>query len=233
MGGSKRHLKLLAESYCKHGFVVVTPNYRLVDDFILDQKILVRSYAFAVMDMIKATEFVIDKYSSSSNFKIDTSKIVVGGVSAGAVMALHYNYLEMDDIANLGIDIRLTKELDGNWHQPAACLSFAGALLDSTSIDTLDSPSFFIHNKQDEIVPCGIGVSKNSPFKGSVYGACYIMDRLNALGETNSKAIFLDQYDVHTSFMRRQIQGKSVVDLSVKFLIHTLYPSESDASLSK
>lgn len=167
----------LAENVTKKGYVVTSIDYRLLRknhyfgcNLSANKKLKV--YSNAADDLLSALEY-LSKYSS--NFRIDTSKIVILGISAGAETALNVVY-------NRALVI---KNLDRYAHiKPAAVISVSGALLNADLIKQA-VPGIFYHGELDKTVPYGKGAHHNCDLKSKGFlmidGSKRITDRLETL----------------------------------------------------
>ncbi len=82
----------LSQSFAKKGFVCVSINYRL-GFFPFDSVNAVKAVLRAVQDMKASIRFFYKDKLTLNAYKIDTNNIFIGGSSAGAVTALHTEYL--------------------------------------------------------------------------------------------------------------------------------------------
>ncbi len=146
----------------KLGYVTATMDYRLWEGGIpLDTTDLLSVAIRAVGDMKAAVRFFKEDAATVNRFRIDPAKIIVGGYSAGAWIALHAAYLDnAGEVASYVADtIAATGGIEGNSGHAgysssvAGVISLAGALLDERLIDVGDVPVLSIHGDADEIMP--------------------------------------------------------------------------------
>jgi len=167
----------LAENVAKKGYVVTSIDYRLLKkgeyfscNLPVNRKLKV--YSNAADDFLSALEYII-KYKN--NFRIDESKIVVLGISAGAETALNVIYNRALVIKNLDryADIK-----------PAAVISISGALLNADIINNA-VPGIFYHGELDRIVPYGKGSHHTCDLKSKGFlmidGSQSIVEKLENL----------------------------------------------------
>lgn len=170
----------LAENVAKKGYVVTSIDYRLLKkgDFFgcnLAANKKLKVYNNAADDLLSALEYIV-KYKT--NFRIDESKIIVLGISAGAETALNVIYNRELVIKNLDryADIK-----------PAAVISISGALLNADTINNT-VPGVFYHGKLDRIVPYGKGAHHACDLKSKGFliidGSERITERLQTLNSS-------------------------------------------------
>ncbi|MEP5105261.1 MAG: alpha/beta hydrolase, partial [Ekhidna sp.] len=100
VSGTKNAIKDLCIAYAKKGYVVATMQYRLINDpSILDKDSV--AYAEAVVltlsDMRGAIRYLRSDAQNANTYGIDPNMIIIGGVSAGAVMSMNVGFLDEDD----------------------------------------------------------------------------------------------------------------------------------------
>ncbi len=97
VGGSSTDADVvsLSQHFAKKGFVCASINYRL-GFFPFDSANAVPAVIRAVQDMKAAIRFFYKDRATTNTYKIDTNNIFIGGSSAGAIAALHVQYLDRD-----------------------------------------------------------------------------------------------------------------------------------------
>ncbi|MBE7640941.1 carboxylesterase family protein [Salegentibacter sp. BLCTC] len=136
-----------AENAAKKGYVAVQISYRLTrkgQSFGCDYKASgkIETFKLAAEDFMDAVDFMI---KNKQEFNIDTSKVIVGGSSAGAEAVLNavYNDRLMFEDA--------TKHRKINF---AGVFSLAGAVVDARYITGQNAvPGVFFHGTKDNLVP--------------------------------------------------------------------------------
>lgn len=148
-------------AFAKRGFVCATINYRLgLDAFPPNKDIVLRSVIRAVQDGKASIRYF---RANASTWKIDTTKIFVGGTSAGAITALHIGYLtdatEFGQAGNVN-DLQTLGGMEGgNNGSPGyssavhGVINGCGALGLKTWIAPGDIPLISIHGTDDTVVP--------------------------------------------------------------------------------
>lgn len=181
-------MNALCENYVQKGYVAATIDYRLFPDEQLgspDSLELIDANIKAVGDMKAAIRYFRQSVDEGNPYRIDPDFIVVGGYSAGAFTALHLSYLNEDDDmppyiqsiidlngginGNTGDSINRSYSSDVN-----ACISFAGALYDTTLLNRNEVPLFALHGTADQVVPIGLGRSVETV---TTYGSQLIAER--------------------------------------------------------
>lgn len=179
----------LAENVAKKGYVVTSIDYRLLkkSEYFgcsLPTKRKLKVYSNAADDLLSALEYLI-RYKS--NFKIDESKIVIIGISAGAETALNIIYNRPLVIKNLNRFAHI---------KPAAVISVSGALLNAEKI-TNAVPGVFYHGALDSIVPYGQGAHHKCGLKSKGFlmidGSQRIVEKLESLNSSYLFYSYLEQ----------------------------------------
>lgn len=144
--GSKdvKYIRDLCEYYAARGYVAISMQYRIAKDNpptlpgpapLADANEQARLMNAAFQDTCDAVRWV---RTNAGKYHIDPNRIAIGGVSAGAVNALH---TALCDEALTGTDAKV-----------AAVISFMGAI-DPSHIDQHDPPVFIAHGTRDNVVP--------------------------------------------------------------------------------
>jgi para-nitrobenzyl esterase len=170
VGGSKdaSDITLLADPLSKRGFVVASIEYRLGMAGLPfpgpDSIDASTSVWRAVADFKAAVRFLYKSAQNGNPYRIDTNRLYIGGVSAGAVSACHYAYL--DDINEMPsyIDTTLAGTgggIEGNSGNPGyssrihGVVNVCGMLADTAWMTANDEPIVSLHGDQDAVVPYG------------------------------------------------------------------------------
>lgn len=167
IGGNKSDMAEMCENLAKMGYVAVSMQYRLLDMTDVTvfmnlglsfQKEVVR----AMHDMRSAIRFLRKSAIDGGNpYGINPDLIIVGGSSAGAILANHVTYLDQMSKVPSALTSYVTSEggLEGNSGNsgynsvPQMVVSMCGAIMDTTWLDAGDQPYVGIHNLGDEVVP--------------------------------------------------------------------------------
>lgn len=159
--GSRGDVAFICNDLAKRGYVAVANDYR-VGFFLPNQTTTTRAVMRGAHDMRACVRYLRRSVAEMGNpYRIDTTRIIIGGVSAGAISALHAMYLDQDAEvpAVLASELPGLGGLEGNSGNPGyssqamACYSFSGALGDSAWIEPGDEPLVSLHEDGDNIVP--------------------------------------------------------------------------------
>lgn len=193
--GSKTDESLV--KWCRHlssmGYVVISPNYRI--GFQPDLESIERTGYMALQDAHAAMRYVV---AHRNEFRIDTTMLMAGGCSAGAITALNLAYMDDDfrpessygkgrkvpdlgPINSSGNKLRQTFSIK-------AVIDMWGAVYDIRMLDGKDIPIQAFHGDQDKIVP----YDHDYPFQAAgplkkvffhrMFGSSWIVDRALANG---------------------------------------------------
>lgn len=202
VGGDKgaSDITLLADPLAKRGFVVASIEYRLgMSNFPFpgpDSIDASTAVWRAVADFKAAVRFFYKSAQNGNPYRIDTNRIYVGGVSAGAVSAVHYAYL--DDINEMPSYIDTTLAgcgggIEGSSGNPGysskvyGVVNVCGMIADTAWITPGDEPIVSLHGDQDDVVPYGTAMITISGFFPIfvVDGSASITQKVNQLGIDN------------------------------------------------
>lgn len=184
--GDRSNLTSTCEYYARMGYVAATISYRLIDVLIFDSTDYYEGALLAINDMRAAVRYFKEDAANANTYKIDTNFVFVGGVSAGAVMAAHVNYLDPDDNIPSFIQTIVDNNggLEGNSStntqhssSTAGALLFSGGLIRDEWVDAGDSPSYIVHEENDPVVPYLYGTSSAAPFPVYLYGGGAIKNK--------------------------------------------------------
>ncbi|MDQ7065411.1 MAG: alpha/beta hydrolase fold domain-containing protein [candidate division KSB1 bacterium] len=131
----------LAKRFAKRGYVTVSIDYRLSKEFSHSDTTKVYQAVTQAYQDAKAAIRWLRKYAQ--DYRIDSHRIAVGGVSAGAITALHAAYEE--DEGNSGNS--------GYSSEVAVAISVAGALVYDSIMEAGEAPFIAFHGYLDFIVP--------------------------------------------------------------------------------
>ena len=164
INGDKSELSETASFLAKAGYVVASINYRLLD-VTPSQLAFKQAVLNAVVDMKAAVRFFNKDAATDNNYKIDSSKIFIGGYSAGAITALHYAYVNSDsELTTIGgttfVDYVNSKGGleggSGNASFPSSVkgvINISGALLNKNFINSSEPSLYSVHGTDDTVVP--------------------------------------------------------------------------------
>lgn len=226
----------LCISFAKRGFVTATVSYRLgidLSNFTNLNIEFIKATLRSMQDVKAAVRFMRKEVAQNGNpYGIDTSKILLGGYSAGAISAIHVALLKDTTLATQLVRdlIREVGGLNGNSGNAgyssasAGLFSLAGAVLD-TALVTLDLvPSLHIHGTADQVVPYGLGYASNSGFPIlEVYGSSLLHARLQHRG-AQSELITLAGvgHDIVSNTQTRNTVKAGLVNFAWRFMANSL-----------
>ncbi len=163
------YVKRVCRQFAKMGYVTIANDYRIgVDPLEVLLMQHMRIFFRPMQDMRATVQYLKADFSElGNNFGIDTSKIFLGGASAGGISAMMTAYCnEPSEISEMG-DISALDDLGGfdattgfypeyNW-DVAAVVSVSGAIVNREWMEAGDVPILMAHGDQDLIVPYGFG----------------------------------------------------------------------------
>ncbi len=148
----------------KMGYVTASINYRLGFPIQLElEQPMTEAVLRGVHDMKAAVRwFRKDVAENGNTFAIDPDEIYIAGVSAGGFIVLQHAYIDdlselpgVIDFANPGLGGGIEGESGnaGYSSEIKAIVSIAGAISDSTYIESGDVPACLFHGTGDTVVP--------------------------------------------------------------------------------
>lgn len=173
VAGERQDLDDLCRSLARKGYVAATIDYRLFDFLLpLDSNQMHDVVVKAIGDMKASIRYLRQDAATDNLFRIDTSLIFAGGISAGAITAAHVAHLDAEDdipgyLANI---IENNGGMEGNSSDNyqyssavAGLVNYSGALKLSAFIDENDPPQFSVHDEGDGIVVYNKGLVSAGP----------------------------------------------------------------------
>ena len=168
----------LGENLAKRGYVAVSISYRLAPSFpaLVDSNVAADVVFKAIGDARAAVRYLRKTVAEDGNpFGIDPDNILMGGNSAGAVLAVHLAFLDSKDSIQpfFTTIMQANGGFEGNSGNAGysssvkAIFSMAGGIGRTNWIDANDVPSIHFHGVDDDIVPYACG----DVFSGYVGGA--------------------------------------------------------------
>ncbi len=202
--GDRSQVKSFCERFARKGYVSVGIDYRIyainianLPDSLGMMDIITKSIA----DM-KASVRALRKSADEGNpFGIDPDFIFAGGLSAGAITAMHSAQLGPDDDANLPDYVTEAIDNNGGWEgdtddpmnsamnyssEIQGVVSYLGALHRRAWIDDNDVPFISIHGDADDVVPYGHdAVTLFGLNLGTLEGSYVLHQQADEVGITN------------------------------------------------
>ncbi len=161
IAGSRADVADVCMDLAKRGYVAVAPDYR-VGFFFPNATTTTRAVMRGAHDMKAAVRYLRKTVAEDGNpYHIDVDRIITGGVSAGAISALHATYLDQEsEIPTvIAAEMPALGGVEGNSGSPGyssavfACYSFSGAIGDTSWIVPGNAPLASIHEVGDNVVP--------------------------------------------------------------------------------
>ncbi|MBU3699080.1 MAG: hypothetical protein FGM33_03590 [Candidatus Kapabacteria bacterium] len=209
--GNRADFNSLCETWAKRGYTAVTISYRLgihgglLDPpFAYDEAELIRACFRGIQDVRGGIRFLV---KNAGTYGIDTSRIIIGGASAGSIVAMHTAFVDALDtvpraIGRISDVTRLAGtfarpdlgSVEGDLHTDVptpgidVVLNIFGALL---NLDYLGGapfiPMYSYHQTDDPVVACGVnrayhGVGLISGAYPYLSGTCAIREELKRRG---------------------------------------------------
>lgn len=214
VAGSRRDVAWACQRWAQRGYVAVSIGYRLgfyspfpVDPpFAYDTAEVCRAAWRAIVDIRSAIHHTLDH---ADDYEIDTSRIVIGGYSAGAIAALTNVFLDsaqrrfpsadtLRDVERLfeRFPRPRLKSLP-RYIRPRAVVGLFGGLLDTAYLQTSPPPLFLYHQTEDPVVACErrrglwgmpLDVGANYPM---IAGSCFLERELSKRGLLPSQLEFV------------------------------------------
>lgn len=211
IGGNRKQLRPLCLEMASRGYVVATINYRLFDDWSSNlDSILASDVAIkATMDMKAAVRWFRENAKGANDFGIDTNLIFAGGVSAGAITALHLAYLDtldyaqgtvVDSIIQANGGIRGTSSSNYQYSDNVrGVMNFSGALKDARWIDAGEPVVFSAHDDGDDVVPYDRAITNTLGTPVELWGSFEVNEQAREDG-IRSQLITIENSSGHVSY---------------------------------
>ena len=196
--GSRNDMRSLCEVYASLGYVCASIEYRLYPFFLvplLDSATVVEVAFNAISDMRGAVRYFKSTVDQGNPFQIDADRIIVGGISAGAIMALHTGYFHEGDPISPEFQTLLNAKggFEGNTgdsinlsynSRVQGIISLSGATFDTLWITPDDPPIMSIHGDADDVLP--FGFAREGAFnRVTLYGSSLIHRRADNINLEN------------------------------------------------
>lgn len=170
IGGQRSDMRQLAIASAKRGYVSATIDYRLLSLLggIPNSTEALDIAVKAMGDMKAAVKYFKYDAATQNQFKIDPNQIYVGGVSAGAITALHTAMVTQEDLVDQEVIdvVEQNGGVEGSSALPEAAsydskvkgvINLSGAVYDLEFIDAGDPSVISFHGDADMVVPYGSG----------------------------------------------------------------------------
>ena len=169
--GARGDMQSFCETFARKGYVAITMDYRLwpvLTQGFPDSTGILGIVVGAVHDMKGAVRFLRADAATTNTFKIDPEQILVGGLSAGGIIATHVGMMdETDDIPphvqeiidEVGLGLEGASGSMGYSSDIQGILNLSGGLYLSSWVDSDDAPILSMHGTSDETVPYNQGLA--------------------------------------------------------------------------
>ncbi|MDX2001435.1 MAG: T9SS type A sorting domain-containing protein [Chitinophagales bacterium] len=260
IGGSRTdsYIRDLCTDFAKMGYVTVAFDYR-VGLFVPNEVNTTLAVVRAMHDMKAAVRYLRRSVVELGNpYGIDTSFIVAGGVSAGAITALQTGYFDKESEIPTYLDTTLVDSLggvEGNSGNAGyssrvhAVIGYSGAIGDTLWIEAGDIPMITIHEINDNVVPfdtrevavSGIPTGLIASGSGSIKGWCDqigVLDRLYTYNSSNHTGYIASDYDTTVARTARFLKDDagvctaSVGIKDIKTAGFNVYPNPVESELT-
>lgn len=168
--GSRGQMASLCEQFAKKGYVAATIDYRL--GFLgTNEEAVAGAVMRAVSDMKAAIRYFRMDADTDNTFKVHPDYILAGGLSAGAITALHATYLDEDDDISTGVMTAITANggFNGNTGSTEnqtyssdifAVYNLSGSLANKEYLGANETvPLVSFHGTDDTTVPFNSGLA--------------------------------------------------------------------------
>ena len=187
----------LCNSYASKGYVAVAIDYRITPSLIFNptsQKAY-EAVIKGIHDLKAAIRYFRMNDQESNDYRIDSDRLFVGGVSAGAIASLNAVYIS-DESEALSLvsqsyldSVGGLEGLSGNpgYDSDAhGIVNFCGAIGEYEWIEEGDVPIVSMHGNQDTTVPYSDNSVTLFGLDVQVYGSYIINETMNDLGNYSS-----------------------------------------------
>ncbi len=168
--GVRKDMSAFCELYAKKGYVTATIDYRLYPflNGFPDSVKITNTIIQAVQDMKASIRYFKKTVKEDGNpFRIDTSNIIVGGVSAGAITAMLTAEMDSTDPIPTWMRTIITNQggFEGNSGTPLytstvkGAISMSGGMYRKEWLDKDDLPFAAYHGTADPTVAYGYGLN--------------------------------------------------------------------------
>ena len=182
----------LCNSYASKGYVAVAIDYRITPSLILNasSQNAYKAVIKGIHDLKAAIRYFTMNDQHSNDYRIDSDRVFVGGVSAGAIASLNAAYINNESEALSLVSQSYLDEvggLEGLSGNPGyssevhGIVNFCGAVGDYNWIEQGDVPIVSMHGDQDGTVPYSDDLVTLFGLDVQVYGSYIINETMNNL----------------------------------------------------
>lgn len=214
VSGRRQDLDDLCRAFARKGYATATIDYRLVPPGAGCPSFLANCNQLAVFgsrarladqivrassDMKAAVRFFRADAATANTYRIDPTRIIVAGYSAGAITALQTAYIDSEtEDNNYTAAYQANGGLEGNTdlpapnnllptynaHNLAGAFSLAGAVARLSVVGPTNPPLYAAHGDADQVVPYGSGTAFGASTY-TLYGGGALHARADSIGLAN------------------------------------------------
>ena len=199
IGGSKESGDIvdLCENYAKKGYVAAAIDYRLTTNLVLNpsEEKAYEAVIKGIQDLRAAIRYFRMNDTLYNDYRIDSDRIYVGGISAGAIASLNSVYMNSEEEALMLVTPEHLEDiggLEGESGNPGysseahGIVNLCGAIGSLEWIEQPDKPIVSMHGDQDSTVPYSDNAVTLFGLDVQVYGSYAINETMNDLGNYSS-----------------------------------------------
>jgi acetyl esterase/lipase len=236
---------LMCEYFAKRGYVAVSIDYRQEPNpfSLFSEESMVKAVTRALLDTKDAVDHLMLTYQNGNPYRIDTSKAIIGGVSAGAVSTMFISYLDSLHMMpekywpwviaasdGMNADSILRHRFD--LVKPKIAISVSGALLDTSWIRPNNIDMLLVHGSYDQFVPYTSGFPLGILTLPKLYGGKAQYPRMIGQGIRCEFEDWIGRGHVHVPFMNLdvgsiltfQLINQPILDSTERHIAHFCYP---------
>jgi predicted esterase len=170
VSGERKDMSPLCALYSKKGYVTATIDYRLYSilNGFPDSTKITNTIVQAVHDMKAAVRYFKKTVKEDGNpYRIDTSNIIVGGISSGAIMSMLTAQMDSTDPIPTWVRTIIANQggFEGTSGTPLytstvkGAINMSGAMYRKDWLDKNDVPFASYHGTADDVVAYGFGTN--------------------------------------------------------------------------
>jgi poly(3-hydroxybutyrate) depolymerase len=226
LGGTKADgdVVALSQKFAKKGYACASIDYR-TGFFPIDSVNSVKAVVRAVQDMKASIRFFYADAQGANIYKIDTTKIFIGGSSAGAITSLHVAYL--DDACKISDYLNATAisnlgGLEGSSGNPGysttvkGVINLCGALARYSWLEGDDVPLCSLHGTADGTVKYNRGIVNPGIALMYLDGSRMLHERACAVNLEHQFYTFLGA--PHVPYAGTSASAQAYMDTTVNFV---------------
>lgn len=195
--GDRSQMEGFARYFTSHGYVVASIDYRLFTGFLPTNDALLDTAVKAMHDVKAAVRYMRNEALTDNLYGIDPNKIIVGGLSAGAIASLQAAFFDEEDLAMADAAVQAAIDNNGGIEGTSndlevssavsGVLSFSGGMYALEWIDAGEPWVVSVHGDEDIVVPYETGmVNIGLPIDFTLSGSGAMVPRLEETGIDHS-----------------------------------------------